>query len=168
MRSVAFQSILRKRIRKLPKFLKILKIIQFYSILFNRVLNHARAGVHLLEQSFDRPDIPNVPTRLRELGVGELAVAANVEAVPPSSGEITEPVDKRLLEALQRLGANIVLRHGLALLLGLRTDVEFLQESIVPLCPVRHGYFGPGTPQTVKFARSGFFGNYIWPPSFSY
>ena len=38
MRSVAFQSILRKRIRKLPKFLKILKIIQFYSILFNRVL----------------------------------------------------------------------------------------------------------------------------------
>ena len=33
--SVAFQSILRKRIRKLPKFLKILKIIQFYSILFN-------------------------------------------------------------------------------------------------------------------------------------
>ena len=47
------------------------------------VANHARAGVHLLEQSFDRPDIPNVPTRLRELGVGELAVAANVEAVPP-------------------------------------------------------------------------------------
>ena len=35
VRSVAFQSILRKRIRKLPKFLKILKIIQFYSILFN-------------------------------------------------------------------------------------------------------------------------------------
>ena len=38
MRSVAFQSILRNRIRKLPKFLKILKsifinlIIQFYSI----------------------------------------------------------------------------------------------------------------------------------------
>ena len=32
VRSVAFQPILRKRIRKLPKFLKILKIIQFYSI----------------------------------------------------------------------------------------------------------------------------------------
>ena len=32
VRSVAFQSILRKRIRKFPKFLKILKIIQFYSI----------------------------------------------------------------------------------------------------------------------------------------
>ena len=41
VRSVAFQSILRKRIRKLPKFLKILKIIQFYSILFNRVLSGA-------------------------------------------------------------------------------------------------------------------------------
>ena len=39
VRSVAFQSILRKRIRKLPKILKILKIIQFYSVLFNRVLN---------------------------------------------------------------------------------------------------------------------------------
>ena len=40
VRSVAFQSILRERIRKLPKFLKILKIIiQFYSILFNRVLS---------------------------------------------------------------------------------------------------------------------------------
>ena len=43
MRSVAFQSILRKRIRKLPTFLKILKIIQFYSILFNRVLSKAVA-----------------------------------------------------------------------------------------------------------------------------
>ena len=43
MRSVAFQSILRKRIRKLPKFLNFLKIIiQFYSILFNRVLSPAR------------------------------------------------------------------------------------------------------------------------------
>ena len=43
MKSVAFQSILRKRIRKLPKFLKILKIIQFYSILFNRVLRRFAA-----------------------------------------------------------------------------------------------------------------------------
>ena len=33
--SVDFQSNLRKQIRKLPKFLKFVKIIQFYSILFN-------------------------------------------------------------------------------------------------------------------------------------
>ena len=38
MTSVAFQSNLRKQFRKLPKFLKFVKIIQFYSILFNRVL----------------------------------------------------------------------------------------------------------------------------------
>ena len=37
--SVDFQSNLRKQIRKLPKFLKFVKIIQFYSMLFNRVLN---------------------------------------------------------------------------------------------------------------------------------
>ena len=36
--SVAFQSILRKQIRKLPKILKSVKIIQYYSILFIRVL----------------------------------------------------------------------------------------------------------------------------------
>ena len=36
--SVDFQSNLRKQIRKLPKFLKFVKIIQFYSILFIRVL----------------------------------------------------------------------------------------------------------------------------------
>ena len=43
--SVAFQSILRKQIRKLPKILKSVKIIQYYtdpnSILFNRVLSGA-------------------------------------------------------------------------------------------------------------------------------
>ena len=38
--SVDFQSNLRKQIRKLPKFLKFVKIIQYYSILFNRVLSH--------------------------------------------------------------------------------------------------------------------------------
>ena len=37
--SVAFQSILRKQIRKLPKILKSVKIIQYYSILFIRVLS---------------------------------------------------------------------------------------------------------------------------------
>ena len=38
--SVTFQSNLRKQIRKLlPKFLKFVKSFQFYSILFNRVLN---------------------------------------------------------------------------------------------------------------------------------
>ena len=37
--SVDFQSNLRKQIRKLPKFLKFVKIIQFYSILFTGVLN---------------------------------------------------------------------------------------------------------------------------------
>ena len=37
--SVAFQSILRKQIRKLPKILKSVKIIQYHSILFNRVLS---------------------------------------------------------------------------------------------------------------------------------
>ena len=34
-----FQSILRKRIRKLPKILKFVKSIQYYSILFYRVLS---------------------------------------------------------------------------------------------------------------------------------
>ena len=34
-----FQSILRKQFRKLPKILKSVKIIQYYSILFIRVLN---------------------------------------------------------------------------------------------------------------------------------
>ena len=43
--SVAFQSILRKQIRKLPKFLKFVKIIQYYSILFNRVLSRDRGTV---------------------------------------------------------------------------------------------------------------------------
>ena len=43
MTSVDFQSNLRKQIRKLPKFLKFVKIIQFYSILFNRVLSHTEA-----------------------------------------------------------------------------------------------------------------------------
>ena len=37
--SVAFQSNLRKQIRKLPKILKFVKIIQYYSILFIRVLS---------------------------------------------------------------------------------------------------------------------------------
>ena len=46
MTSVAFQSILRKQIRKLPKILKSVKIIQYYSRLFIRVLSAlaARAG----------------------------------------------------------------------------------------------------------------------------
>ena len=35
---VAFQSILRKQIRKLPKILKSVKIIYYYSSLFIRVL----------------------------------------------------------------------------------------------------------------------------------
>ena len=43
MASVAFQSIWRKQIRKLPKFLKSVKIIQYYSILFNRVLRREGA-----------------------------------------------------------------------------------------------------------------------------
>ena len=38
--SVAFQSNLRKQIRKLPKILKSVKFIQYYSILFNRVLRN--------------------------------------------------------------------------------------------------------------------------------
>ena len=38
MASVAFQSILRKQIRKLPKILKSVKLIQYYSILSIRVL----------------------------------------------------------------------------------------------------------------------------------
>ena len=60
MRSVVFQSILRKRIRKLPKFLKILKIIQFYSILFNRVLSPRQLRI----------DLPALKARLREVFVG--------------------------------------------------------------------------------------------------
>ena len=39
MTSVAFQSNLRKQIRELPKILKSVKIIQYYSILFIRVLS---------------------------------------------------------------------------------------------------------------------------------
>ena len=35
-----FQSILHKHIRKLPNILKFVKIIQYYSTLFNRVLSH--------------------------------------------------------------------------------------------------------------------------------
>jgi len=38
--SVAFQSNLRKQFQKLPKFLKFVKIIKYYSISFNRVLSH--------------------------------------------------------------------------------------------------------------------------------
>ena len=38
MTSVAFQSILRKQIRKLPKILKSVKIIHYYSLLLIRVL----------------------------------------------------------------------------------------------------------------------------------
>ena len=38
-----FQSNLRKQIRKLPKILKSVKIIQYYSISFIRVLSRARA-----------------------------------------------------------------------------------------------------------------------------
>ena len=45
MTSVAFQSNLRKQIRKLPKILKLVKIIQYYSILFNRVLRFEALGV---------------------------------------------------------------------------------------------------------------------------
>ena len=45
MTSVAFQSILRKQIRKLPKILKSAKIIQNYSILFIRVLSGAARGL---------------------------------------------------------------------------------------------------------------------------
>ena len=41
--SVDFQSNLRKHIRKLPNFLKFMKIVQFYSILFNRFLNPEEA-----------------------------------------------------------------------------------------------------------------------------
>ena len=42
--SVDFQPNLRKRIRKLPKFLKFVRSIQFYSILFNRVLTLESRG----------------------------------------------------------------------------------------------------------------------------
>ena len=38
-----FQSNLRKHIRKLPKFLKFVKITQYYSVLFNRVLTYETA-----------------------------------------------------------------------------------------------------------------------------
>ena len=48
MTSVVFQSNLRKRIRKFPKILKFVKInnqiIQYYSIIFNRVLRRHGAA----------------------------------------------------------------------------------------------------------------------------
>ena len=59
--------------RKLPKFLKILKIIQFYSILFNRVLSPAaqtRGGGHadaLLEPSARIPAALQTALRLAVL-----------------------------------------------------------------------------------------------------
>ena len=69
--SVAFQSILRKRIRKLPKFPKFLKILQFCSILFNRVLNGALVALvevvrRLVEGRLRRGEEAQVP------GVGVL------------------------------------------------------------------------------------------------
>ena len=45
MTPVVFQSNLRKQIRKLPKFLKFVISIQYYSILFNRVLNGERKAI---------------------------------------------------------------------------------------------------------------------------
>ena len=48
MTSVAFQSILRKQIRKLPKILKSVKIIQYCSILFNRLLSQKFREGHLI------------------------------------------------------------------------------------------------------------------------
>ena len=87
MTSVAFQSILRKQIRKLPKILKSVKIIQYYSILFIRVLRGGDRLVHdgrpaglrvrpLLERE-ERLQHVHAP-RVRELAV----LAEEVGAAP--------------------------------------------------------------------------------------
>ena len=78
MTSVDFQSNLRKRIRKLPKFLKILKIIQSYSILFNLVLSGQRAGHRVAALAAEhglglpRAGLP-VPRRGRRAAAGRRA-----------------------------------------------------------------------------------------------
>ena len=33
---------------------------------------------------------------------------------------------------------------------------------LLPRCPRQHGYFGPGSPQTVKIGR---FSEIVWPPA---
>ena len=70
--SVAFQSNLRKQIRKLPKILKSdsMKIIQYYSILFNRVLR----GVA-------REEIENLSRRSSRVSIE--AEAPGAAAAPP-------------------------------------------------------------------------------------
>ena len=91
MTSVAFQSTLRKQIRKLPKFLKFVKIIRFYSILLNRVLTHdgPRAGL----QPPPRPPHHGV----REHEGGRLVGAPGHERPRPHSAQLV-------------LGLNIPLR----------------------------------------------------------
>ena len=49
-----FQSNLRKQIRKLPKILKSVKIIQYYSISFNRVLIQIAAATAAIESKTER------------------------------------------------------------------------------------------------------------------
>ena len=76
VRSVAFQSVLRKRISKLPKFLKILKInkiIQFSSILFNRVLRletaeEADVAVPAPADDSSSDDSPPPPKKVAPVG----------------------------------------------------------------------------------------------------
>ena len=84
--SVAFQSNLRKQIRKLPKILKSVKIIQYYSILFIRVLSQETlSGGHRVALGRDAEDA------LRGLEV-DLA-----SAVPNSSEAIADPRRRALL-----------------------------------------------------------------------
>ena len=79
-----FQSNLRKQIRKLPKILKFVKviIIQYYSVLFIRVLNGAIRGlVDVLRV------VPAEAAALREMG---LHLGRAVEAL---GAEITGAVE---------------------------------------------------------------------------
>ena len=93
-----FQSNLRKQIGKLPKILKSVKIIQYYSILFNRVLNRERGQLSARglrgrqlpgQRCGPRPDRSALPQVFHSSGpfCGKLSGAAE-KAIKLNSGAI--------------------------------------------------------------------------------
>ena len=104
-----FQSNLRKQIRKLPKILKSVKIIQYYSILFMRVLNHAEhegadeAVPRLRDQLHQKRELAskNIEERV-EHALDDVEAAQRC----PGGGvneESVEPEPMRLLTSFQLL-----------------------------------------------------------------
>ena len=122
MTSVAFQSILRKQIRKLPKILKSdsVKIIQYYSLLFIRVLSHRD---------------PWKVGELRELAPVRILAKLNrrCHRAPgtPALGPLQGPpsvVDdnQEVVEALSAAGATDLVKN-------IRTNIYYLLFSIIQL-----------------------------------